>query len=199
MQEAVDNSLPLLIMTQIPNFISHYYERDIGAFKSMTDNGHKKAKEIFSALKQTGKSAKSKFPDSYIDLRKEVETWLQAEFIKRGGQPKRQNPIYTILGTCDWLLDWYENGAKETLLLSTLEGKQVSFTYPDSMISYQLFSQKEDIGIKYDMKEHYGRVYLLDELHDTISKYGLPKGELRNGRPDFDMYIEMQIWEDIKS
>lgn len=184
--------------TGIPTFLSHYYDKDSGAFKSMTDNGHSKAQEIFATLKQIGKSAKSKFPDSYVNLRKEVEDWLRTDFIKKGGQPLRQNPIYTILGTCDWLLDWYAKGEKKIIPLSTIKDKQVSFTYPDSMISYQLFFQRDSLKIKYDKKDYYGQVYLLDELHDTVSKYGLPSGELRNGRPDFDMYIEMQIWEDLE-
>ena len=182
---------------QIPNFLTHYYEKNDGAFRSMTDDGEERAREIFTALKQGGKSIKSKFQDFYVDLRYDVEDWLRTEFRKKGGVPVRQNPIYTVLGKCEHFQKWYEECAKETIPLSSLKGKQVSFTYTDSMVSYQLGFQKYLQHTNYEPKEYYGKLYLLEELPKIIEQYGLPKGQFRNGRPDYDMYLEVQIWEEL--
>ncbi len=44
-------------MDLIPNYITHYYEKSDGSFKSMTDEGADKAVEIFNKLKREGKGA----------------------------------------------------------------------------------------------------------------------------------------------
>lgn len=180
---------------RVPDFVTHYFEKDVGAFKSMTDAGRLRAREIFFDLKRNGTGAKSKFTVEYLDLREEVERWLYQEFIRAGGNPQRKNPIYTVLGSCDWLMDWYDNGCKQILPLKSIKHKQASFTYPDSMISYQLFSGKNTGSLKYEIKEYYGKVYPIERLPEIIGKYGLPKGKLVKGKPDFEMYIEIQLWD----
>ena len=43
---------------------------------------------------------------------------------------------YFTLGAVSWFLDWYQDPKELTLDLSAIPEEVISFTYPDSMMSY---------------------------------------------------------------
>jgi hypothetical protein len=187
----------------MPEFISHYYEEARGPLMSVSNLEKETAREILKQISERKEGFDSERPDNYIDWRIDVENWLRNGFIEKGRRPKRKNPHYFILEECDWLLSWYKEGRVFKKALHEIDPGQISFTYPDSMVSFQLhqyFTLKNNPYFKdEEYREYHSQVYVLDELETIISKYGMPKGGLENGKPTspFEMYVEVQVWEDL--
>jgi hypothetical protein len=73
----------------------------------------------------------------------------------------------------------------------------VSFTYPDSMISYWLRSQSDKA---FYQPGYHGQVFLLSEIYDIIDKFHIPAEEWRTETArKYDLFIEAQVWESIPS
>ncbi len=187
----------------IPTFISHYYEQERGPLLSITDHDRETAREIIRQITARNEGFSNNRPPKYIDWRIDVENWLRTAFIEKGGKPIRQNPHYFVLGDCDWLLSWYKNGGILKKNLADIDPDQMTFTYPDSMVSYQLYQYYLNGDNPYykdsDHKEYHGNVFRFDELEKTISTYGMPEGKTINGvRTSDELYIEIQVWSDLK-
>ena len=191
------------MQAQIPDFISHYYEKTRDPLKSVSELDREKAREIIRQITERKEGFSSNRPPQYIDWRIDVENWLREGFIKKGGRPKRNNPHYFILGECEWMLGWYKNGNVLQKKLAEINPGQISITYPDSMVSYQLYQyhilQNNPYFKQEEHRPYHGQIFLLNELEELVSKYGLPKALLQDGKPisPFEMYIEIQVWEEI--
>jgi len=177
----------------IPKYLYHYYESENGPFRNITEFGFEKATDIQRKI-STGPNSK-RLPN-YIDLRFALETRLKQQFILKGGQPNRDDPFYFTLGECAWLKSWYANPGVVKIPLSDFKPEQISFTYPDSMISFQLHDEPQYAAYR---KEYNGQVFLLNEMDDLITKYGLPTEEKwkTEEKMNYDRYIEVQVWDDL--
>jgi len=192
-----------MMKLEIPNYITHYYEEERGALKSVSVLDREAAREVIRQITEKNEGFSNNRPPSYIDWRIEVENWLRDGFIKKGGMPKRKHPHYFVLGECDWLFTWYKNGRALKKELKEIDPSQITFTYPDSMVSYQLYQYytlKNNPYFKDSAYNEYnGEVFLLNELENVVAKYGLPKGESKKGKPvGSEMYIEVQVWTDFE-
>ena len=76
--------------------------------------------------------------------------------------------------------------------LSLFQECDVSFTYPDSMVSFILADQKET---EYYMPDYHGKVFNLSEICSLVESSGLP-GERWGANLPSSMpnYIEAQVW-----
>ena len=176
-----------------PEFLFHYYEKANGPFRNLTENGSEKANEIQQQIK-TG--ANSKRPPNYVDLRMSLEKRLKQEFIRKGGNPNRNDPFYFTLGECKWLETWYEEPEVIKIPVDELmEPLQISFTYPDSMVSFQFHDEPKLAAYR---KEANGKVFLLGELTQLIETHGLPDEKKWTAVESckYDRYIEAQLWDD---
>ena len=187
----------------IPDYISHYYEKTRGPLRSVSELDREAAREIIRQITERNEGFSNNRPPEYIDWRIDVENWLREEFEKKGGKPKRKHPHYFILGECDWCLSWYKKGAVIKKELKDIDPTQITCTYPDSMVSWQLNQYhllKNNPYFKDDEhRDYHGKVFLLSELEDVVLKYGFPDALLENGKPmpPFEMYIEVQVWDEI--
>lgn len=76
--------------------------------------------------------------------------------------------------------------------LSILDPNEVSFTYPDSMVSALMAVQKNPV---YYEPDYHGKVFTLDEISRIIAKKGLPGEGWQTQMPvHFAHYIEAQVW-----
>jgi hypothetical protein len=139
-----------------------------------------------------------KDPAQYLQIRKQVEEWLRSEFIAKGGKPQASCPIYMMLGRSKWI----ETMLDATTLATTLEIQvplsafgecDVSFTYPDSMVSFLLANEKES---EYYLPDYHKKVFTLSEIRSIVEANGLP-GEKwgMSLRPSVPNYIEAQVWK----
>ncbi len=177
---------------KIPQFLFHYYELENGPFRNITKYGYEKAENIQN---QISKGWNSKRPENYIDLRFSLEKRIKEQFASKGGKPNRNDPFYFTLGECDWAKSWYVNPGVIKIPLTDFNPEHVSFTYPDSMVSFQFHDEPKLATYRKDCN---GQVFLLSEMKDLVSKYGIPSEEKcqTDEKFKYDKYIEAQVWDD---
>lgn len=182
----------------IPEYLYHYYELENGPFRNITEFGMEKAKDVQSKISEGFNSQR---PPNYIELRLSFEKRLKEQFVAKGGKPNRNDPFYFTLGECEWAKSWYVNPRVLKIPLSDFKSEQVSFTYPDSMVSFQFHDEPK---LSTYRKKANGKVFLLDEIEEQVIKtYGVPSEEKWQSKEEmkYDRYIEVQVWDDniIKS
>lgn len=173
----------------IPKFLFHYYELENGPFRNITEYGPEKAQNIQDKIIE---GWNSKRPENYIDLRFSLEKRMRENFISKGGKPNRKDPFYFTLGECEFAKSWYVNPGVIKIPLTDFEADHISFTYPDSMVSYQFYDEPK---LETYRKNCNGQVFLLNEINDLIEEYGLPSEEKSQieERFKYDKYIEAQV------
>ncbi|TGV03162.1 hypothetical protein [Flavivirga rizhaonensis] len=121
---------------------------------------------------------------------------MKKAFIVKGGKPNRNDPFYFTLGECEWVKSCYENPDVVKIPLTDIKPEHISFTYPDSMVSFQFYDEPKLAKYR---KAYNGQVYLLNELKDLLDKYGLPTEEKWKSQENmtYDRYIEAQVWDDF--
>ncbi|UZO79720.1 hypothetical protein NBT05_12245 [Aquimarina sp. ERC-38] len=175
-----------------PKFLYHYYETENGPFRNITELGLDKAKNIQN---QISKGWNSKRPDNYIELRFALEKRIKELFIEKGGKPHRKDPFYFTLGPCSWAKSWYVNPGVVKIPLNEFTSDQISFTFPDSMVSFQFYDEPK---LKTYRKECNGQIFRIEELEKLIREYGLPSDDqlIVEESNKYDKYIEAQVWDD---
>lgn len=176
----------------IPAYLYHYYELKNGPFRNITEFGIKKA---FDIQRKISDGWNSKRPPNYIDLRFGLEKRLKEQFISKGGKPNRDDPFYFTLGECEWAKSWYINPGVVKIRLSDFKSEHISFTYPDSMVSFQFCDEPKLATYRKDAN---GKVFLLNEIEEIIKVHGIPTQEKWESQEEmkYDRYIEAQVWDD---
>jgi hypothetical protein len=170
----------------IPDFLSHYYDAATGPFVNLSDMPVKTAEMHLERIRQAGKTFASQRSADYLTIRRELEERVREQFLQKGGRPLRERPHYMILGSCKWLLSWYERGCELRIPLKQFLPEIVSFTYGDTFPAMR----------SNDGKLHRGKVYCLNELESLVLQFGLPQRCNVDGKHGPDRYIEAQIWDD---
>jgi len=178
----------------------HAYKRGTDPFRSLSALSDAEAMQHMQALYVEGSVFWERFQDpaGYLRARRQVEAWLRSAFLAKGGQPKAPYPIYMVLGRSKWLQTMLDATTRETTVeievpLALFGQGDVSFTYPDSMISFMLAQEKNPA---YYLPEYHGQVFTLSEIRAIVEAQGLPgetwgtelPGHLAN-------YIEAQVWD----
>jgi hypothetical protein len=170
----------------LPNYLSHYYERAIGPFRSLSRLPLAEAEAMLQQIRARGDRFASRRSGDYLSIRRELEDQVRRLFIQKGGQPQLPRPHYLVLGSCEWLQSWYLDGQALHVPLSACAPGSLSFTYGDTFpaMRYQ------------DGQPYRGQVYTLAELSALIEQYGLPQIRNPHGELGPDRYIEAQLWAD---
>jgi hypothetical protein len=179
---------PQAMMSQfnIPDFLSHYYERSTGPFSNLSMLPMEQAEQILNKIRRDGNRFASRRSEDYLARRRGIEDKIRKLFVEKGGEPKLTRPHYMILGTCVWLKEWYLDGQELQIKLALFRATSLSFTFGDSFpaMNYQ------------DGKPYRGQVYTLSELEEMIRCYGLPQVWNPDGKAGPERYIEAQVWDD---
>lgn len=178
----------------------HYHHQATEPFQTLSALPDRDALELMTQLgKRTGEVYRRfKHPEKYLRHRRATETWLRQEFIRKGGQPILSHPKYFSVGPASWMKEGYNEQSKTVqLLLSSVPATQVSFTYPDSMVSYWLRTQTDQ---RFYQSAYHGQVFTVGEIFDIIEHFGLPSEVWRTDPTrKHDIFIEAQLWSDILS
>lgn len=170
-------------------FLYHYYDRDIGPFKNLSDLSSENAQNVLLNISKTKPGALcNKRSTDYMEKRFYYENILREEFIKKGGIIKRNAPHYMVVEHSPWLSTWYENSSFIKIPIEEFDLRTVSFTYGDS---HPTFSDRVNDG-----KEYRKKLYTYDEILQIIDKYGLPQDWNDDGKQGPERYIEAHIWSD---
>ncbi len=180
--------------------LTHYYHQDDTPFQTLSSLSKGDALSVISNLRERTGSVYRRFrnPEKYLQQRQETEEWVRNEFIQKGGQPMLSHPHYFVVERATWIEEGYHGQSSMVQFpLSTFRAEQVSFTYPDSMISYWLRSQSDKV---FYQPEYHGQVFVLSEIYDIIDKFRIPAAEWRTETArKYDLFIEAQVWESIPS
>ena len=176
-----------------PDFISHYHLPDRPPFLSLSDLEGGIDDQIFQNMLNRHKwdeNYNRRFGLDYLKTRVSVENKLRDLFIRRGGKPKRQYPIYFVLGESKWFQHLNTGHRVIQIPISELPNKSVSVTFPDSYIT-----------MTNSKKPYYEKVYFISEIQDFLSEYGIPKDEVpktyeKYWEGDLEKYYEVQVWDD---
>ena len=178
------------------DYLTHYYIKGTPPFRSLSTLPDEAALELMTALyDETLFGARFKDPLQYLHNRQRTEEWVRCEFIAKGGQPREPYPIYMVLGSSPWLV----KAAPETpnhgeirIPLAAFQEGDVSFTYPDSMLS-RWFSR--DKPIEYYQPAYHGQVFTRSEILAIVAARGMPEDGWEPRLPeDLAPYIEAQVW-----
>ena len=145
-------------------FLTHYYKTGNPPFRSLSALADSEALKIASEFQNETALVYRRFKkyELYWLERRETERWLRNEFIKKGGQPKEEYPQYMVLGTSSYISEGYDDMCSEIRIpLSEFSEREISFTYPDSMVSRWLEQQKHEI---YFQSAYHGKVFTLTEI-----------------------------------
>jgi hypothetical protein len=181
------------------DYLLHFYKSGTEPFRSLSALADGDALQIMQELYIEGSVFWERFadPDQYLQLRREIEGWLHREFIAKGGAPQQPYPIYMMLGRSRWLLTAVDAATQATTTeiqvpLSLFQEGEVSFTYPDSMVSFLLANHKES---EYYLPDYHGKLFTLPEIRSIVQAYGLPGERWGTNLPGhLANYIEAQVW-----
>jgi len=181
------------------DFLIHYYRTGTEPFRSLSALPDAEAIEIMRSLYVEGSVIWERFKDpvDYLQGRRQIEAWLRQEFIRLGGQPQDQSPIYLVLGRSKWVERMADPATLSTtsaiqVPLSILGESDVSFTYPDSMVSYFL-ELRQDPEVY--QPGYHGRVFTLSQIRKIVDEKGLPEeGWVTKTAADVAHYVEAQVW-----
>jgi hypothetical protein len=187
--------------------LTHYYHRDDEPFQTLSSLSEVDALKVITSLQPRTGAVYRRFhhPAAYLSQRRETEAWLRTEFIKKGGQPIAEYPQYFVVDRAPWIEDGY-NGQSQMIQIpiANFHPERVSFTYPDSMISYWLKSQivggaSQTENQVFYHPEYHGRVFGLQEISKIIEQFGIPNTEWQvEEARKYDLFIEAQVWEIVK-
>lgn len=170
-------------------YLYHYYDRTIGAFKNLSDISVEEAKAVLDDIRcKRPSSQPAQRHDKYVEYRRNCESILRSEFIKKGGIITRNAPHYMTVEHSPWLSTWFENCDFIKIPINDFDLRTISFTYGDSMPT---FSPSINDGKEYRMK-----LYTYNEILEIIDKYGLPQEWNDDGKYGPERYIEAHIWSD---
>jgi hypothetical protein len=177
------------------DYLIHYYKCKGGPFRSISMLPDDEALRIMRELCDDSIfGERFKDPEGYLLNRRLTEQWTRSAFIAKGGTPRETCPVYMTLGRSPWI----ETGAQKDdpfpimVPLSVFEEGDVSFTYPDSMIS-RWFEMDRPPGL-YQAGLH-GQVFTRLEILALLEQKGPPeKGWAPDFPPGLAPYIEAQVW-----
>ena len=177
----------------------HFYKSGTEPFRTLSSLPEPDATQIMQALYVEGAVFWERFkePLQYLRLRKQIEQYLRQAFITKGGEPRETCPIYMTLGRTKWMQTDIDAATLATTVeiqvpLSLFQECEVSFTYPDSMVSFLLAQEKE---AEYFLPEYHGKVFTLSEIRSIVASLGLPGEKWGCNLPtSMPNYIEAQVW-----
>ncbi|HLO16684.1 MAG TPA: hypothetical protein VK206_17755 [Anaerolineales bacterium] len=181
------------------DYLIHAYKRDTAPFRSLSALSETEALNLMESLYVEGSIFWERFKDpvQYLHIRRQVEEWLRSDFIAKGGKPQASYPIYMMLGRSKWVQTMLDPITLTTtrqiqIPLSIFSECELSFTYPDSMVSFMLNTERNP---EYYLPEYHGKVFTLSEIHSIVEANGLPGWKWGTNLPsDLANYIEAQIW-----
>ncbi len=184
------------------DYLTRYYSRGTPPFQSLSalpdDQAIRIMQELYAQFAGSILFERFKDPAQYLAQRKQTEQWVREQFIAKGGRPQLAYPISMVLGTSPWI-EKRAPGTAETqaeirIPLAVLKESEVSFTYPDSMISFWFGQARPP---EYYRPDYHGRVFTRAEILAIVELKGLPEENWDTHLPDdLAPYIEAQVWNE---
>jgi hypothetical protein len=179
------------------DYLTHYYSIDKEPFQSLSALSDDEAINLMEILcDDTPFGERFKNPTQYLKNRRDTERWAREAFIAKGGGPTDEYPIPMVLGSSKWLVKAAPDRNKHgeiRIPLSRFSEFDVSFTYPDSMVSRWFGLEKP---VAYYQADLHGIIFTRTEILSVVEKKGMPEEDWATNLPeDIPPYIEAQVWK----
>ena len=178
-------------------FLYHYFDRDMGPFRTLTELPMRKARRILKAKKAAGKFGNVDI-NSFLQKRYLGDKNLRDAFVRHGGCPRRSAPYYMTLGAHRQWASAYERPAVIKIPLSEFGPLSVSFTYGDSFAVFN--------PALFGPEEYWNQIYFADEILRVVARHGFPpyvEYDFMGGVYPKDKhinhhlkYVEAHVWSD---
>ena len=180
-------------------YLTHYYTLGCEPFQSLSALPDEKALPLMAELHE-------RFPDSilyerfndpagYLAARRRTESWARDAFIAKGGNPVELYPVTMVFRESPWIVRNSPDRslhAEVRIPLSRFAEGDVSFTFPDSMVSLWLATEKP---AQYYLEALHGIVFTRTEIVSLVTGQGLPELDWNLPIPEnVGPYIEAQVW-----
>ncbi len=181
------------------DFLTHIYRRGSEPFQSLSALCDAEALQIMKGLYVEGSAYWERFkdPQEYLQARRQTESWLRQAFIAKGGKPQQPYPIYFVVGNPPWLervadAATIASTARIEVPVSIFDEGDISFTYPDSMVT-MLMENLQNPEIY--QPDYHGKLFTLQEIRAIVAWKGMPDEGWETKVPDhLAHYIEAQVW-----
>jgi hypothetical protein len=177
-------------MSSLPAVMTHRYHPARGIGGNICDLPQEKAERILHGLRAMGRGLR---PD-YLRKRLRVEDWLIAAKNEKLGRTPLTRPVYFFLGN---FADGEDPSRPAALVmpLAAFPPGSLTFTYADSMTSYQMGIVAADH--RSGRERHYGQVFTHTEIEAVVATLGVSRAqwEIRSGEWR-DLFLEVQVWDD---
>ena len=173
-----------------PEIVTHNYDPLRGPFRNICDLPGTEAEAILTQIRSSGHRT---IKEDYLQRRMATEGWLIDERRKRLGRTPLNRPIYFFLGDFADGID-RSRPASIVMQLAEFSPTTVTFTYSDSMASFAIGTEAKHMA---DRREYHGRVFVLDEITDVVTRLGLPGDRWKTDYSlRYDKFVEVQVWDD---
>lgn len=184
---------------EMVDYLIHYFKKGCRPFRSLTTLPEPEALALMRSLYIKDSVFWERFedPEGYLMLRRAVEERLYGLFAAKGGRPVERKPVYFMLGRPPWaseMVDAVTIATTEEIVvpLSLFDEHDISFTYPDSMVSAIVERDKNPL---YYEPEVHGRLFTLPEIRTIVAERGMPGEKWQTQMPrHLAHYIEAQVW-----
>lgn|GEM_PF-179773 len=198
-EEGLINNRGARLIKQMIDYLTYYYSTDTIPFRSLSDLPDQEAlkvmENLYNQYKENILFERFSNPTQYLQNRRQTENWVRSAFIEKGGHPTDPNPISMVLGSSKWIENNPPNSqihGEIRIPLSLFSPLDISFTFPDSMVSRWLMNDK---AVEYFIPEYHGKVFTVAEILSLVSEHGLPEDHWNMNLPnDTGAYIEAQVW-----
>ena len=178
------------------DYLTYYYNVNNPPFQTLSSLPEQEAIEIMRKLyDDSAFGERFKNPQQYWNDRQAAEQWVREAFIAKGRAPTAAYPICMTLGSSRWLETHGPDLAKHAEIrvpLSEFTEDDISFTFPDSMVSRWFAMEKPQ---ELYMPAYHGVVFTCTEILALVEEKGLPEESWKLNLPEeFGAYIEAQVW-----
>jgi hypothetical protein len=181
------------------DYLTYYFNHDAEIFQSISALTDAEALQIMEQkhiqYKDNILFERFSNPKRYLHERRLTENWVREQFIQKGGVPHDRYPISMVLGSSKWIprnAPDINNHREIRIFINDFKEQDLSFTFPDSMVSYWLGLEKP---AAYYEPNYHGKVFMLTEINQIIEEKGFPEENWTFLLPDnVGPYIEAQVW-----
>ncbi|MBN1267400.1 MAG: hypothetical protein JXA25_18050 [Anaerolineales bacterium] len=168
----------------MPTYLTHYYNLDNEPFRSLSALPEQEALRIMAELADdTPFGERFRDPAQYLKNRKATEQWVREGFSAKGGNPQDPYPNPMVLGSSKWMEKAAPDPKKHgeiRIPLSLFTEDDISFTYPDSMISHWFGLEKPP---EYYLPCLHGIIFTLPEILQLVKEKGRPEEDWHTNLP----------------
>ncbi|MDP2305606.1 MAG: hypothetical protein Q8P18_06235 [Pseudomonadota bacterium] len=174
-----------------PDFLTHYSRGE--PFRSVTSAPQEQWGAIVAGFSDANVWGRDRFADpQYLSRRLVVEERLRAEFVDGGGEPQVEHPFYCVVGGLGRWERQRTTGMRAYILpLTDLPSASISFTFGDSLLTYDEDNRSQAAALGRYLHPLSGRLYRLEGVRELASR--IPAGGSDPPR-DLHKHLEAQVW-----